>query len=423
MNHQFKEALGATRHHALKTDPDVYDAVASGAKTHEIRRNDRDFRVGDTLLLRKTRYTGQQMHMRELPLEYTGDECARVVSHVLEGYGLQDGWVILSFAAHEAVTAEGGAVQAEPVAYHVNHRGSAQIYGAATVPLLNLTDCIVTPLYAAPQPSPLEESPEDLRKAYALLFAENARLRAQVDAGAGLPAAAYEVCALHESKVGAKALYYSIAECRAFADKALEHGYTEITVTRLVSAQPSCGVVDKQKLWLWMNFTDGKPEYWAFDNPFPVFMDSDDPQTLGEPCGYAIVKQSRQGRVDVSEAGVLAAIQRATASKAQEAGGDTASCEDCFHCVTQGDREEAFCMLKSKVVFHVCDHFSDTRSEPAPLTAIHGSIAGDRVCEWRYNGYNSYASTCGRTLCSKQSGVTCQYCGVPVKYTMIGDAS
>ena len=106
MSQQFKEALEATRQHELKTDPAVYDAVASGAKTHEIRRNDRDFQVGDTLLLRKTRYTGHQMHMRALPLEYTGDECTRVVSHVLDGYGLQDGWVILSFAAHEAVAVQ-----------------------------------------------------------------------------------------------------------------------------------------------------------------------------------------------------------------------------------------------------------------------------------------------------------------------------
>lgn len=46
-------------------------------------------------------------------------------------------------------------------------------------------------------------------------------------------------------------------------------------------------------LWLWKNFVNGQPEYWAFDNKFPVNMDNEDPQTLGEPCGYAIFKQSR----------------------------------------------------------------------------------------------------------------------------------
>lgn len=86
--------------HELKTDPDTFDAVARGDKTHEIRRNDRNFLVGDTLVLKQTRYTGAEMSGPEpRPLEYTGHTETRVVSHVLEGYGLQPGWVILSFAA------------------------------------------------------------------------------------------------------------------------------------------------------------------------------------------------------------------------------------------------------------------------------------------------------------------------------------
>jgi hypothetical protein len=63
-----------------------------------------------------------------------------------------------------------------------------------------------------------------------------------------------------------------------------------------------------KKLWLWKNFVNGRPEYWAFDNAFPVNMDNGDPQTLGEPCGYAIFKPSRQGRADVSEEEVLRRI-------------------------------------------------------------------------------------------------------------------
>lgn len=67
----------------------------------------------------------------------------------------------------------------------------------------------------------------------------------------------------------------------------------------------------EMKLWLWKNFVDGKPEYWAFDNPFPVRMDCGDPQTLGEPCGYAIFKPSRVGRTDITEQQVLERIKRA----------------------------------------------------------------------------------------------------------------
>jgi hypothetical protein len=66
-----------------------------------------------------------------------------------------------------------------------------------------------------------------------------------------------------------------------------------------------------KKLWLWKNFVDGKPEYWAFDNPFPINLNDGDPQTLGEPCGYAVFKPSREGRTDWTEEKVLRAIARA----------------------------------------------------------------------------------------------------------------
>ena len=34
-------------------------------------------------------------------------------------------------------------------------------------------------------------------------------------------------------------------------------------------------------LWLWKNFVDGRPEYWAFDNPYPCVNGGGDPLTLG----------------------------------------------------------------------------------------------------------------------------------------------
>lgn len=67
---------------------------------------------------------------------------------------------------------------------------------------------------------------------------------------------------------------------------------------------------EPEKLWLWRNFVNSNPEYWAFDNPFPIFLDSHDPQTLGEPCGYALLKQSRKGRPDVSDEEVLRCVKQ-----------------------------------------------------------------------------------------------------------------
>ncbi len=63
------------------------------------------------------------------------------------------------------------------------------------------------------------------------------------------------------------------------------------------------------KLWLWKNFVDGRPEYWAFNNPYPC-CENGDPITLGEPCGYALFKDSTNGRSDVPEAEVINKIKR-----------------------------------------------------------------------------------------------------------------
>lgn len=81
--------------HELKTDPEVFQDVCDGRKTYEIRYNDRNYQVGDILILRETKYTGQQIK-EGLPLEFTGRQYATEITHILTGYGLQDGWAILS---------------------------------------------------------------------------------------------------------------------------------------------------------------------------------------------------------------------------------------------------------------------------------------------------------------------------------------
>lgn len=82
--------------HELKTDAEVFTAVLSGAKTFEIRFNDRGFQVGDTLRLRETVWPGEAIKAGK-PLTYTGREVTKTVSHILTGYGLTDGWCCLSF--------------------------------------------------------------------------------------------------------------------------------------------------------------------------------------------------------------------------------------------------------------------------------------------------------------------------------------
>lgn len=76
--------------HELKTWQSYFHSIADGRKTFELRRDDRDFRVGDRLWLRETEYaTGV----------YTGRESHRVITHILRcepDLGLMDGFAILS---------------------------------------------------------------------------------------------------------------------------------------------------------------------------------------------------------------------------------------------------------------------------------------------------------------------------------------
>lgn len=80
--------------HELKTWRSYFHSLADGSKTFEIRRNDRDFRIGDELWLRETCSPGNG--------SYTGRETRRTISHILTHepeFGLMDGFAILSFAA------------------------------------------------------------------------------------------------------------------------------------------------------------------------------------------------------------------------------------------------------------------------------------------------------------------------------------
>lgn len=88
--------------HELKTDPEVFDAVARGTKTFEIRKADRPFKRLDALHLRRTTHTGAEM-AAGAPLEYNGPEAVVRVVGILNGpiYGLEDGWCIMSIVMLE----------------------------------------------------------------------------------------------------------------------------------------------------------------------------------------------------------------------------------------------------------------------------------------------------------------------------------
>lgn len=88
-----------SKHHDLKADPDVFEASLAGNKPWEIRRNDRNFKVGDRVTLRETFHTGAEMEEGE-SLAYTGRKIGGVISYVMHGpsYGLIHGWVIFTYS-------------------------------------------------------------------------------------------------------------------------------------------------------------------------------------------------------------------------------------------------------------------------------------------------------------------------------------
>lgn len=89
------------RTHELKTDPIVFQMSVNGVKPYEIRLNDRDFQVGDMCWLRETKYSGASMKVDGFPLEYTGREMTKEITNIVSGYGLADGWVILTLKDSE----------------------------------------------------------------------------------------------------------------------------------------------------------------------------------------------------------------------------------------------------------------------------------------------------------------------------------
>lgn len=80
--------------HELKILPQYYKKVSSGEKRFEIRKDDRDFKVGDLIRL------------NEFDNEYTGRDCLVEIIDKLDGgnYGLEKGYCILSIKPYRTET-------------------------------------------------------------------------------------------------------------------------------------------------------------------------------------------------------------------------------------------------------------------------------------------------------------------------------
>lgn len=73
--------------HEIKIRPEYFNAVRNSQKTFEVRRNDRNYQVGDELLLQE--FDGEN---------YTGKTLLREITYILQGghYGVNPEYVAMS---------------------------------------------------------------------------------------------------------------------------------------------------------------------------------------------------------------------------------------------------------------------------------------------------------------------------------------
>ena len=90
----------ADRVHELKCWPSFFAAILDGSKTFEVRKNDRDFAVGDVLKLREWEPYAFGEWGTVRTGNYTKRECVRRVTYVLRGgeFGIEAGTVVLGLA-------------------------------------------------------------------------------------------------------------------------------------------------------------------------------------------------------------------------------------------------------------------------------------------------------------------------------------
>lgn len=73
--------------HKLKTWPEDFEAIWRNVKTAEFQKNDRNFRVGDMLLLREYDPVTETCSGREMKV---------LIRHIQTGFGIPERYAVLS---------------------------------------------------------------------------------------------------------------------------------------------------------------------------------------------------------------------------------------------------------------------------------------------------------------------------------------
>ena len=87
--------------HDLKTWPPFFEDVLTGAKTFELRRDDRGYTVGDVVTLREWAPADPRGAAERGPGDYTGRTLTRSIGYIVRDaphFGLAPGFAILGLA-------------------------------------------------------------------------------------------------------------------------------------------------------------------------------------------------------------------------------------------------------------------------------------------------------------------------------------
>jgi len=80
--------------HELKTCKKFFDEVANGNKTFEIRYNDRDYQIGDKLVLRAVTDDDARAYIDGVSPIHAK------ITYVVKDWGLEKGYVVLALKAY-----------------------------------------------------------------------------------------------------------------------------------------------------------------------------------------------------------------------------------------------------------------------------------------------------------------------------------
>ena len=86
--------------HELKTHPQFFSMIVAGTKTFEVRKDDRDFKLGDELLLKE--YTPMGFYGDGVnDGKYSGRILHRRIDYILKGgqFGIEKGYAVLAISS------------------------------------------------------------------------------------------------------------------------------------------------------------------------------------------------------------------------------------------------------------------------------------------------------------------------------------